>query len=241
MNHVFQKFVETLSRCPDAAALGNAMEEIAVAFDLHRFAYLVSRRNNHDSARLISNYPTEWTNRYLANGYERIDPVITRVRLNSRAFKWGDDLWAARLLDRESQLMDEAAVFGIRCGFTFPVHDGNSRFAAITFAADQCPAKFRHCYEKHHEILHLLAIVFHSEAWRTLAQKQNVAGVLLSQREFECLEWAAKGKSAWDTGQIVGISRRTVAFHLENAKMKLGVRTIPQAVALLTASKLRRC
>ena len=58
----------------------------------------------------------------------------------------------------------------------------------------------------------------------------------MSPREFECLEWAARGKSAWDIGAILGISRRTAAFHLDNARLKLGVKTISQAVAKLAAS-----
>ena len=65
-----------------------------------------------------------------------------------------------------------------------------------------------------------------------------IGGVSLSPREFECLKWAARGKSAWEIGQILGISRHTVATHLQNSKSKLGVRTIVQAVARLTASKL---
>ena len=63
-------------------------------------------------------------------------------------------------------------------------------------------------------------------------------GVSLSPREYECLEWAAQGKSAWEIGRILGISRHTAAFHLENAKAKLGVRSICQAVARLIASRL---
>ncbi|MFK5073526.1 helix-turn-helix domain-containing protein, partial [Klebsiella pneumoniae] len=34
----------------------------------------------------------------------------------------------------------------------------------------------------------------------------------LSPREFECLEWSSRGKSAWEIGSILGISRRTAAF-----------------------------
>jgi hypothetical protein len=38
----------------------------------------------------------------------------------------------------------------------------------------------------------------------------------------------------------INVSRRTAAFHLDNAKMKFGVRTICQAVAKLAASKSTR-
>ena len=56
-------------------------------------------------------------------------------------------------------------------------------------------------------------------------------------REIECLKWAAQGKSAWETGRIHGISRHTVAFYLDNAKAKLGVRSTVQAVALCSKKR----
>lgn len=54
--------------------------------------------------------------------------------------------------------------------------------------------------------------------------------VSLSPRQVECLSWAEEGKSARDTGQILGISQRTVEKHLEQACELLGVRTRIQAV-----------
>jgi DNA-binding CsgD family transcriptional regulator len=81
-----------------------------------------------------------------------------------------------------------------------------------------------------------MAMYFHAHARRKLGGDRVVDGVLLSPREFECLEWAARGKTAWEIGRILGISRRTAAFHLDNAKAKLGVGTICQAVARLVAS-----
>lgn len=53
---------------------------------------------------------------------------------------------------------------------------------------------------------------------------------LLSRRQVECLAWAEEGKSARDTGQILGISQCTVEKHLEQAYEALGVRTRIQAV-----------
>jgi len=64
-----------------------------------------------------------------------------------------------------------------------------------------------------------------------------IDGVQLSPRELECLEWAARGKTAWEIGRILGISRYTAASYLNNAKEKLGVRTIVQAVMRIAADK----
>lgn len=66
-----------------------------------------------------------------------------------------------------------------------------------------------------------------------LGKNSSVTGACrptLSRRQVECLSWAEKGKSARDTGQILGISQRTVEKHLEQAYEILGVRTRIQAV-----------
>jgi DNA-binding response OmpR family regulator len=52
----------------------------------------------------------------------------------------------------------------------------------------------------------------------------------LREREVETLTWAARGKTYWEIGEILGLSKRTVEFHLENARRKLGVATRTQAL-----------
>ena len=45
----------------------------------------------------------------------------------------------------------------------------------------------------------------------------------LSGRELQCLEWVSLGKTSWETASILGLSERTVNFHLRNACRKLNV------------------
>jgi DNA-binding response OmpR family regulator len=52
----------------------------------------------------------------------------------------------------------------------------------------------------------------------------------LGARELETLTWAARGKTFAEIGQILGLSRRTIEFHLDNARRKLGVPTRTQAL-----------
>ena len=52
----------------------------------------------------------------------------------------------------------------------------------------------------------------------------------LTRREIEVLTWAARGKSSTDIATFLGLSDRTVNFHIENVLRKLGVATRVQAV-----------
>lgn len=52
----------------------------------------------------------------------------------------------------------------------------------------------------------------------------------LSRREIECLQWLAVGKTISEAACILGISERTLRFHVTNARDRLGVSTTMQAV-----------
>jgi len=60
----------------------------------------------------------------------------------------------------------------------------------------------------------------------------------LARRERETLTWAARGKTFSEIGEILGLSRRTVEFHLESARRKLGVPTRTQALIKAAVGQL---
>jgi DNA-binding response OmpR family regulator len=62
----------------------------------------------------------------------------------------------------------------------------------------------------------------------------------LREREVETLTWAARGKTFSEIGTILGLSKRTVEFHLENARRKLGVATRTQALIKAASGHLIR-
>ena len=66
--------------------------------------------------------------------------------------------------------------------------------------------------------------------WRELLDDKK-SGSPLTPRESECLRLVSIGKSDEEIGAALGISPRTVRFHVGNAKTKLGVTTRIQAVA----------
>lgn len=237
MHRIFQTFIDRLYEGTEALALRTAMAESAAALDLHYFAYLCVPTRSAADTQYVSTYPSGWTSYYLDNRYQHLDPVVGQARRDTEPFEWGPDIGSTRLSKRQRQLFDEAAQFGIRYGLTIPIHDGRGPIAAVTFATDERRAAFQRTIAEHSRVLQLMAMYFHARARRTLMSSRLVSGVTLSPREFECLEWAAQGKSTWEIGCILGISRRTAAFHLDNAKEKLGVRSICQAVARLAASK----
>jgi LuxR family transcriptional regulator, quorum-sensing system regulator SinR len=60
----------------------------------------------------------------------------------------------------------------------------------------------------------------------------------LTRRERECLGWCAEGKSYWETAVILGISERTVSFHMEAVRAKLIAASNAHAVAIAARAGL---
>jgi len=54
----------------------------------------------------------------------------------------------------------------------------------------------------------------------------------LTPRELEVLRWVANGKSAWEIGEILEITKRTVDEHVQTAVRKLNAANRTHAVAL---------
>jgi LuxR family transcriptional regulator, quorum-sensing system regulator BjaR1 len=54
----------------------------------------------------------------------------------------------------------------------------------------------------------------------------------LTSRENEVLRWVARGKSAWEIGGILDITKRTVDEHVQTAIRKLGAANRTHAVAI---------
>jgi DNA-binding response OmpR family regulator len=75
-----------------------------------------------------------------------------------------------------------------------------------------------------------LAGVARAELWpKTIA---------LNEREVEVLTWVARGKTSADIAQIIGLTKRTVDFHIDNAREKLGAATRTEAVVKAASGRL---
>ncbi|NNM81223.1 MAG: response regulator transcription factor [Burkholderiales bacterium] len=80
-----------------------------------------------------------------------------------------------------------------------------------------------------HEIIRArLARDRRAEIWANLVE--------LSEREIEALTWSARGKTSAEIALILDLSKRTVDFHIDNARLKLGVSTRIEAVLTAAAA-----
>lgn len=112
--------------------------------------------------------------------------------------------------------------------FLVPVGNGESARAAVVFAG---PALQQTQFARALMFIGACAAINHAIALgMPQVPGKRVPGAL-TEREVECLRWLSVGKSDSEISIILGISPRTVRFHIDNAKVKLGAATRIQAVA----------
>jgi len=236
MHRVLQSYLDNQDSAGNSNQLRDAMAAVASGVGLHSYAYLAAPTTSTKKTRLISTYADAWTTYYLNRRYEASDPVILRARREVEPFDWGPDL-ATRNCRATRAFFEEAASFGVRYGFTIPIHHWRGGRAAVTFAADRRSADYRKSIRHNARALQLIAYHFHAHVLHMLEPGFLIDGVSLSLRQTQCLELAAKGKSVADIAQLLGIMRPTAAYHLDCAKAKFGVRTICQAAIAYVAFK----
>jgi DNA-binding CsgD family transcriptional regulator len=106
-----------------------------------------------------------------------------------------------------------------------PQHVGEAAFFGLT-PSESSPSNGDALQRQ----LRVLGSYFHEHILR-LHGHESEQQMLLSARELECLKWTAEGKTAWEASVILGITERTVRFHLNAAREKLQCTTTAQAVA----------
>lgn len=238
MTPLFQTFIDRLGGASDGEGLSQAMTRFADAFGLSTFSYLDFRQAGSHPPVYLTTYPKQWIYQYASRRYHEIDPVIVQSRHCMRPFFWDDRSHGADPNAEQRRLFGEAAEFGIRCGFTVPVHAGRAGLAMVSFSSDRKPAEARRDIIAHRDILQLASMYFHVHARQRLQDIIAADASLLDAEEAASLQWVARGKSVWDIGEILGVSRPLVVRHLTNAKRKLSALSLSHAVAIALYCKI---
>ncbi len=181
---------------------------------------------------IITSYPEGWRERYEEKRYIHVDPTITHTHNNVTPLTWDRISYSGKNGEKIRQFMNEATEFGLHAGATLPVHSGQGEAAMLNVFSDSSSNKEQQRILSSLPHLQMLATYAHESVRRIIEIREIApAAPVLTTRERECLLWTAEGKTSWEIGQILGISERTVIFHLQNAGDKLNVSNRRHAVA----------
>lgn len=238
MQRIIHGYLEQAESTSSPHQLRDAINPVIRMLDFKAFAFL-ALSDKGDTPFLVSSYDDRWQNHYVAQSYQKRDPVMLHARSVITQFRWSREM-ASRFGPLAEDFFYEAESFNIRSGITIPIPDWRGGFAAMTFATDLRDARLETCLRCNGAALLFLTAHVHSQLRRMLKPLLLIEGVVLTPREHMCLRWAAEGKSQPDIVQITGISARSVARAIESLRNKLGVRSTAQAVAIYAAYEVTK-
>ena len=166
---------------------------------------------------------------YVRKCKEHDDALMRAVRYSPHPLCCSELKAHAGLSKRIRATEDMLARIDATDALIVPIQQKNARVDVVLFAGRAARPR--------PSARHLLALA----ATRALDRREEVEMFdegrwPLTPRQLEIASWVAAGKSDWEIGQILNISQKTVNFHVENAKRKIGVRSRNQFVAALVSA-----
>lgn len=132
---------------------------------------------------LITSYPTTWMHLYAHHGYDQIDPVhLAGFNGGNDYIYWGGDRFIQGLTDNQSKLFEEARLYNIQSGVSFPLkspHNHQLISLAFPFSETITHSISIHLLNELKSHLQMLGMMLHIEALTNgvLLQKDLMAYV----------------------------------------------------------------
>ena len=147
-----------------------------------------------------------------------IDPCRHQALNQCNPVKWRKIFISAKG-KKEREYINKLREQGIKDGINFPIHGPNGPVAILCFAAENTID----IKSGDEDFLSLVAILAMQRIKQYLAKKYVIKpkSATLTDRETECLSWVLDGKTNWEIGVLMGVSARTVQFHISNCQAKL--------------------
>ncbi len=175
----------------------------------------------------MCDWPVGWLERYVERNYVDHDPVVGLMKQSPSSFKWRDANESIGSGRASLEVIKDAESFDLKDGYAFPLITLDGTAVMVSLGGPE--------FESSQQNLSIMSLVSTYAIGRAMQLSTASGGGAqqrpLTQRETECLRWAAVGKSEWEISQILGISEHTSEKHLLNAKAKLGAANRVQAVA----------
>lgn len=211
-----------------SASLLKQIETIASELEFEYCSYVMTIPDPITNPRVAwsSNYPDRWVDRYLSNKYLDIDPIVRRTENDVRPL-----VWSSNLFEEQPGFWEDARAYGISHGWALAVHGPHRATGLLSLARSHQPIGVSELGEKEMKLVWLSHVILAMIGEAESKTRVPELAYQLTGREREVLRWSAAGKTAEEIGTILGITARTVTFHVTSSLCKLDVTNKTQAVA----------
>ncbi|KQS67763.1 hypothetical protein ASG39_05115 [Rhizobium sp. Leaf371] len=175
---------------------------------------------------ILSNIPEDVLRRYDSTASLLEDQAFLALRTTTTPFRMVPSE-CATMINGVSHPEREAVIeeMGFREAFFFPVHDAAGGRAVFILLSGQTDLAVEVMTDLHMICLHVYNRMVNIRG--TMKERQKID---LSDREIQCLNWTAAGKTSSEIAEILGLSEHTVNHYLNHVAKKLEAVNRIQAV-----------
>jgi DNA-binding CsgD family transcriptional regulator len=175
------------------------------------------------SSTVITNLPAELIAAFDREGLLSTSPLLKRLRQSAVPFSF--EMEEVTRERGSSMSEDLFRRYSLLRGAFFPVHDGTGLRGSVAMIGE-------HTIFDQQQMMELSYLSIH--VYETLGQIRSLsirAADTLTDREVDCLNWTAAGKTSAEIAEILSLSEHTVNHYLNRAAKKLDTVNRAQAVA----------
>lgn len=196
----------------------NHLNKVAhdLGFDFCSFVLQFPYPLSCPKAEILTSYPLSWQLQYHRQNYMAIDPTVRHATRSQLPLVWGE-----QQPKEHPEFWEEARSFGIQFGWSKSTRNYDGTLGLLVFARGEEQISQSEVDKFGSRLMWLAQITHHGLAG--LISQERDRSYELSEREVEMLKWTADGKTAEEISVILGISTRTVNFHISQAVSKLQV------------------
>lgn len=225
--------ISQFSTATDEQAIVTLLRSLCqqMGFAHFRLGFISPCSIQRPDVRIFNGCPADWVHVYNERDFLTVDPVVRKGMAQSTPILWANLI--AECCDQQDaaglEVMMLAQEVGLCDGITIPWHGPNGHVGLLSLIT-RTP-RTEHQWLSVIPFLSWVASHLFEAVARVYPSDAEPRGSL-SLRELEVCQWAAEGKQVSDIARILGITPRTVTFHLERIVVKLGASSKNQAISL---------
>jgi len=241
-------FVPNLVRpLVDAAAEGKSLTAALQAivqdlgFDYFMVGVGATSHPTQDTRGFVwTSLPRAWVQTYDQRSYMEIDPRLRGVWDSAAPLIWDRSTFAD---PKCREFLEAASEYGVCSGLALPICDPHHVRGIFTLSSSiqvMTTARRAHVERVLGQAMILTSYTYDLFLMQVVekALPPPTQGQPLSRRETECIRLIAKGLSSSQAGTVMGITERTVEFHVGNLLSKLGATNRREAITKVVAAGL---
>jgi LuxR family quorum sensing-dependent transcriptional regulator len=220
--------LDRLSAATSPTDILNVMATALNAFGADFFCinFLPAPLQKFEEVVLAHRVPPDWLKLYVDNEFCNVDPSLRHCRHTTHPFEYLEAPFDRENEPEAAEVVRRAGDFGLAQGFLVPVAGLHGCEGDVWIGGYHLRLA-----EQEKPVVHLLSL-YAFECAKKLSGRYQPATPSLTSRQREVLSWIATGKSAWEIGEILDISKRTVDEHTANAARKLNAKNRVHSVAI---------